>query len=344
MSIKLNITKNLGTFSMNINIETKSKRIGILGQSGMGKSMCLKMISGLETPDNGEIYIDEKCVFSSTQNINILPQNRKTGYMFQNYALFPNMTVEKNIAIAIEGNKSQKKEITKKIIEKFSLLGLEKKYPSQLSGGQQQRVSLARIFAYNPEMILLDEPFSALDKFLKENLIEEMKKYIDGYDGTIILVSHNTEEIFALCDYVFVIHNGSVADMGNIDEIFKKPKSIHTARLSGCKNIWQAKKKNNNTIFVPELNAEFKVSDTVPDNVEFIGIHEKDVVIKKEDSNSFLCVFSETQKGMFENTYVFTVNNKNVYVKTSINQEFKEGKKAYIYLPEEKIFVIKKQE
>ena len=344
MSIKLNITKNLGTFSMNINIETKSKRIGILGQSGMGKSMCLKMISGLETPDNGEIYIDEKCVFSSTQNINIPPQNRKTGYMFQNYALFPNITVEKNIAIAIQGNKSEKKEITSKIIEKFSLLGLEKKYPSQLSGGQQQRVSLARIFAYNPEMILLDEPFSALDKFLKENLIEEMKKYIDGYDGTIILVSHNTEEIFALCDYVYIIHDGNVVDCGKTDEIFKKPKSIYTAQLSGCRNLWEGILNENDKIYIDALNKEITISEKINYENAVIGIHENDIEINKNGENTVSAVLADIRKGMFQNTYIFKCQNTNIYAVPYNEICLAKGDKVKINLPEEKIFVIKKQE
>lgn len=167
MGIKVDIKRKLGEFSLDINFQTESKRIGILGASGCGKSMTLKSIAGIETPDFGMIQIDDKVLFDSANKVDLKPQKRNVGYLFQNYALFPTMTVAKNIAAGLKGSKEEKQKKVQEMIEKFELTGLADRLPGQLSGGQQQRVALARIMAYEPDVILLDEPFSALDVFLK---------------------------------------------------------------------------------------------------------------------------------------------------------------------------------
>ena len=141
--------------------------LGILGPSGCGKSMTLKSIAGIVEPDSGSIILDGRELFNSSRKVNLKPQKRRVGYLFQNYALFPNMTVEENILTGLKAGKrygeAQQKQRVLEMIERFRLSGLEKRYPAQLSGGQQQRVALARILAYDPEALLLDEPFSAMD-------------------------------------------------------------------------------------------------------------------------------------------------------------------------------------
>ena len=168
MSLKVHIHSKLKGFELKVDFETNGKPMGILGASGCGKSMTLKCIAGIMTPDEGYIELRGKVLFDSKNKINLKPQDRKVGYLFQNYALFPNMTVAQNIAVGIRGSKSEKTEVVTKMLHNFHLQGLEKRYPSQLSGGQQQRVALARILAYEPDALLLDEPFSALDAYLKE--------------------------------------------------------------------------------------------------------------------------------------------------------------------------------
>ena len=166
MALEVDIEKKLGDFRLRAAFTCDKGITGILGASGSGKSMTLKCIAGIERPDRGRIVLDGRVLFDSRQKINLKPQKRRVGYMFQNYALFPTMTVTQNIA-AGQGISADR---VREMIERFHLKGLEGHYPSELSGGQQQRVALARIMAYRPDLILLDEPFSALDDNLKERL------------------------------------------------------------------------------------------------------------------------------------------------------------------------------
>ena len=214
MSIQAEIRKTYGDFKLDIKLDSSSKRIGILGASGCGKSMTLKSIAGIEQPDSGRICIEGKTVYDSTQKINWKPQKRKIGYLFQNYALFPTMTVEANIGAGVRGTKAEKKERTSEMIRKFRLEGLESRLPGQLSGGQQQRVALARIMAYRPEMILLDEPYSALDVYLRDRLQQEMQEMLEDYDGTVILVSHSRDEIYRFSQELLVMDQGTIIRSG----------------------------------------------------------------------------------------------------------------------------------
>ena len=172
--------------------------MGILGASGCGKSMTLKSIAGIVTPDSGRIALQYakgeaaggRVLYDSALKINEKPQMRRVGYLFQNYALFPNMSVEENIAAGLKGMEKKKAKVGE-MIERFRLTGLEKRYPGQLSGGQQQRVALARMMIGEPEVILLDEPFSALDGYLKDIMQRDMQNFLNEYTGDMILVTHN---------------------------------------------------------------------------------------------------------------------------------------------------------
>ena len=148
MAINVQVRKKLDSFLLDISFESKSKRIGILGASGCGKSMTLKSIAGIETPDEGRIEVEGRTLFDRERKVNLKPQKRNVGYLFQNYALFPTMNVEKNIAAGLKGSRQGSETRVRQMIEKFRLQGLEKRLPGQLSGGQQQRVALARIMAY----------------------------------------------------------------------------------------------------------------------------------------------------------------------------------------------------
>ena len=166
--------------------------LGILGPSGCGKSMTLKSIAGIVEPDSGSIILDGRELFNSSRKVNLKPQKRRVGYLFQNYALFPNMTVEENILTGLKAGKrygeAQQKKRVSEMMERFRLSGLEKRYPAQLSGGQQQRVALARILAYEPEALLLDEPFSAMDTHLRERLRLELASVLSEYQGASVMV------------------------------------------------------------------------------------------------------------------------------------------------------------
>ena len=168
--LQAEIKKKLREFTLDLSFQAGNGCLGILGPSGCGKSMTLKSIAGIVTPDEGNILLNGKILFDSEKKINQKPQKRKVGYLFQNYALFPNMTVEQNVMAGLGKRDRNSKKKTAAMIKRFRLEGLEKRYPGQLSGGQQQRAALASILADEPDVILLAEPFSAMDAPLTEGL------------------------------------------------------------------------------------------------------------------------------------------------------------------------------
>ena len=231
--LKVNIKKKLNRFDLEVNFETDKDIIGLIGSSGSGKSMTLKCIAGIEKPDKGQIILNDRVLFDSEKKINIRTQDRHIAYLFQNYALFPNMTVWKNIFISVNKKytNSEKQEKVKYMIKSLELDGLENKYPSELSGGQQQRVALARIVVNEPEYLLLDEPFSAIDAFLKWNLAKELKKTIKFFDKGTLFVSHNINEVYYICKRSIIMANGEVVEDRNIKEIIENPKTEASKKI-----------------------------------------------------------------------------------------------------------------
>ena len=188
MSLFIDIKKGLSSFNLDVSMKSKGGIIGFLGASGSGKSMTLKCIAGLEKADKGKIIINDKVLFDSENKINIKTKDRKVGFLFQNYALFPHMTIKNNIEIGLDKtSKDEKNKLSANYIKKFGLEGLENRYPWQLSGGQQQRVALARALITSPDILLLDEPFSALDNHLRANMERELVEILKDYDGTVVL-------------------------------------------------------------------------------------------------------------------------------------------------------------
>ena len=213
MYLEVDIYKKLNEFDLDVHFKINEICLGVMGPSGSGKSMTLKCIAGIETPDSGRIVLDGRVLYDSKKQINLAPQERNIGYMFQNYALFPNMTVYDNIASPLVARKFDKNTIHDSVIQLMKDLhieGSEKRYPRQLSGGQKQRVALARLLIYNAEVILLDEPFSALDEDLKGELLKEMKIRLDAYHHPVVFVSHNNDEIKALSHEMYIIKKGEM--------------------------------------------------------------------------------------------------------------------------------------
>ena len=200
MSLHINIEKRFSSsFNLKVNFEHEKGILGFLGSSGSGKSMSLKCISGLEIPSSGKIILNDKTYFDSNNKINLSPQKRKVGYLFQNYALFPNMNIIDNVEIGVSNlTENKRRSLCLEYIERLGLLGLEKHYPWQLSGGQQQRVALARALITAPDILLLDEPFSALDQHLRNNLEKELMSILKTYKGDVIFVTHDIQEAILL--------------------------------------------------------------------------------------------------------------------------------------------------
>ena len=261
MSIEVKIQRKRNTFELNIDFKSDSKRIGILGASGCGKSMTLKSIAGIEQPESGLIKIEGKTVYDSENKVNLKPQKRNIGYLFQNYALFPTMTVEKNIAAGLKGKKQENAKCVREMIEKFQLTGLEKRFPAELSGGQQQRVALARIMAYKPDVILLDEPFSALDMYLKDRLQQELLELLEDYEGTVIMVSHSRDEVY------------------RFSEELLNPQRKEAARLTGCKNFTRAVYVDEHTAELTDWGITLRTEQrNIPENINYIGYRAHDFV------------------------------------------------------------------
>ena len=275
MAIDVEIRKQLGTFCLDVHLKSASRRIGILGASGCGKSLTLKSIAGIERPDEGYVNINDRILLDTRKKIDLKPQQRRVGYLFQNYALFPTMTVEENIAAGLTGKKAEKMEKVHRMMERFQIRGLEKHLPGQLSGGKQQRVALARILVYEPDVILLDEPFSALDAHLRDHMLRELLELLEDYEGTAILVSHSRDEIYSFSEEVLIMENGKGICMGKTKELFDNPQWEVAARLTGCKNIVKVCKENGRFI-VPDWG--IALEGKIPEQIKSIGIRAHDFI------------------------------------------------------------------
>lgn len=208
--LEVQIYKKLAEFNLDVSFQVNDNILGLMGASGSGKSMTLKCIAGIETPDHGRIVLNNRVLFDSEKKINVPIQKRNVGYMFQSYALFPNMNVYENISVGLKARKVKDVDIViQKVMQQFRIRELASRYPKQLSGGQRQRVALARLMAYEPDVLLLDEPFSALDEDLKEDLLWELKSEIQ-ISKPVIFVSHNKEEVNELCDLKYKIKQGEI--------------------------------------------------------------------------------------------------------------------------------------
>lgn len=273
MELMVNIKKRLPEFTLDLSFSTSCSALGLLGESGSGKSITLKCIAGLITPDEGKIVVNDKVFFDSSKKINLPIQNRKIGFLFQNYALFPNMTIRKNISYALyKMDKKTKGSIVSEVIEKLHLQNIQNRYPAQLSGGQQQRAALARALAVAPEALLLDEPFSALDNHLKDLMIKQMMDTLSNYNGVAIFVTHNMDEAYQLCQDIVVLEKGRKKGQGHKKEIFLNPPSLAATKLTGCKNISSAEKIDDYTIKAIDWNCTIRLKKSLTHNVTHIGI------------------------------------------------------------------------
>ena len=208
--LEVQIYKKLAEFDLDVSFQVNDNILGLMGASGSGKSMTLKCIAGIETPDQGRIVLNDRVLFDSEKKINVPIQKRNVGYMFQSYALFPNMNVYENISVGLRARKVKDVDIVaQKVMKQFQISELASRYSKQLSGGQRQRGALARLMAYEPDVLLLDEPFNALDEDLKEDLLRELKSELQ-ISKPVIFVSHNKEEVNELCDFKYKIKQGEI--------------------------------------------------------------------------------------------------------------------------------------
>lgn len=322
MGLQVDIKKRMGNFSLQVSFKIDNETLSILGASGSGKSMTLKCIAGIEIPDEGRIVLEDQVLFDSQKRINLPPQERKIGYLFQNYALFPNMTVEENIAAVLHASKKEKEKVLKEKIKAFYLEGLEKKKPNQLSGGQQQRVALARMIASNPKIIMLDEPFSALDSYLRWQLEQEMLEIIERYKMPTLFVSHNRDEVYRISNLIGVMNNGRLERVSEKKDLFQNPEILAGAILTGCKNFSRIIRIDDYRVKALDWKAELSTKAQVTEEIKYVGIRAHYIQVMKEmdaEDNTLLCRVMKT----IENTFTMIVMLEQISIKKQ--NENREG-------------------
>lgn len=278
MSLKVDIKKNMGGFQLDVAFEAGNEVLGFLGASGCGKSLTMRCIAGIERPDEGRIEVNGKVFFDRAPGkrakIDLTPQQRKTALLFQNYMLFPNLTVIQNVAAGIgkDVSTADRESIVASQMRRFGLEGLEARYPAQLSGGQQQRVALARMLAARPGILMLDEPFSALDSHLKSSLEQNLIGLFKEFEGTVLYVSHDIDEAFRFCDRIAVVDGGHIDEIGSNQAIVDNPGSLAAIKLSGCKNTTEAEFVNASTVRLPQWDIRVTCAHEVPRDVRYFGV------------------------------------------------------------------------
>ena len=301
----VDIQKQLPGFFLDVTFDTDQTPLGLLGGSGAGKSLILRCIAGLDTPDRGRIVLNGKVLFDSSKNINLPPRDRACGVLFQNYALFPHLTIAENIAFAI-GNKMSQRELKQEIERQLiavDLPGMSDRYPGELSGGQQQRVALARAKASQPGIMLLDEPFSALDTYLRDKQEKLLRNNLIHYQGVTLFITHNLEEAYRVCPNLLVVDKGKAIASGSKQAIFEHPGNFRTAQLTGCKNFSRATKISERQVKAIDWNCTLEVIEPIPKSLAFVGIRAHQLVFPNDNNgiNTFPCwlaTISETQHRM----------------------------------------------
>ena len=281
MSLIVKIKKQLDSFELSVDMELEDEIVSVIGMSGSGKSMTLKCIAGIETPDSGFISLNGRVLYDSEKRINLHPRKRRVGYLFQDYALFPTMTVMENISIAMR----HRDEVwIKDQLDRYGLAGMADKYPARLSGGQKQRVAMIRMLAAEPECILLDEPFSALDEHIKRQMETELMEMLDDFHEPIVFVSHNRDEVYRLADRIGSIEQGTLSTIREKKDFFRNPMTAQQAQLVGCMNISPAKWIDETHIFAEKWAVTFTVSklsdETMPsrESAGHVGIFPQDII------------------------------------------------------------------
>ena len=292
MSLEVSIEKAFDGFTLRSAFSADHGATAILGASGCGKSMTLRCIAGIVRPDKGRIVLDGRVLFDSERHIDLPPQQRGVGLLFQNYALFPNMTVEQNVLCGLkqEKNRAARQKRCAEMLRALRLEPLVGQYPAQLSGGQQQRTALARILVGRPGLLMLDEPFSALDSYLREEVEGEVGALLDAFAGTALLVTHNRDEAYRLCPNMIVMDKGQVLRAGTTKEVFADPRTCTAAQLTGCKNILPCTRLDAHTVRLSGWEIPLRLAAEVPEHCTAIGVRAHDFAPCAPDAENALPV------------------------------------------------------
>src|SRR5919202_1128827 len=289
----VDIEKQLHSFSLDMSFSSNEHALGLLGASGSGKSMTLRCIAGIETPTKGRIVLNRRVLFYSEQGINIPSRDRHIGFLFQNYALFPHLSVAQNIAFGLPKGTSTLtiKQQVEAQLTAMQLQGLANRYPRELSGGQQQRVALARALASQPEALLLDEPFPALDTHLRDQLEKQLISTLATYQGVTLFVTHNLEEAYRVCRDLLVLERGHAIASGSKHDIFERPGTFSVAQLTGCKNFSRAVVTASQQVDAIDWGCTLQVIEPIPTSLSSVGIRAHQIAFTNQPNqeNTFPC-------------------------------------------------------
>ncbi|MEG2864204.1 MAG: ATP-binding cassette domain-containing protein [Eggerthellaceae bacterium] len=329
MSLDVAIKKHFPSFDLAVSFSAENETLGFLGASGCGKSLTLRCIAGIEAPDEGRIVVNDTIFFDSEKHINLSPQQRKTALLFQDYMLFPNLTVAENVAAGIGKNipKAQRADIAQAELKRFSLDGFGNRYPAQLSGGQQQRVALARMLAARPGILMLDEPFSALDSHLKSVLEQNLVSLFDAYEGTILYVSHDIDEALRFCDRLAVVEAGHLVEEGSGDDLVNNPQSVAGIKLSGCKNAVTAEYADDHRVRLPKWGIEVATEARVARDVKCLGVRA--FYLERADEpgeNVFRVRVDRVSDSRFERTILLAFVDRAAYAFSEVDEDEDEMK------------------
>jgi molybdate transport system permease protein len=312
-SLKADFTKSFPGFELSVTLSATDERLGLLGASGSGKSMTLQCIAGLTKPDKGSVVLNGRILFDAGKTIDLSPANRRIGIVFQDYALFPHLTVRDNIGFSL--HRRTPAERHERVLRWSKLTQIESlldSYPGELSGGQRQRVALARALAMEPEALLLDEPFSALDPHLRRRTEEQVREALERFTGVTIFVTHDRDEAFRFCRTLAVLSEGRLAAIGARDDLFRNPGSLAVARLTGCKNFSRITRTATRQIRAVEWECDLQVPDGIPERAEFVAIraHDLRIVDHPNGVNTYPCWLVASVQSPFETTLYLRLHTR----------------------------------
>jgi molybdate transport system ATP-binding protein len=356
--LEVDIKKSLPGFNLDVSFSINQEILAILGPSGSGKTMTLQCIAGLIQPDEGYIKINDKVLLDSARSIRLKPKVRRVGFVFQNYALFPHLNAEDNIAYGISHLlKNEIKIRVAELMDKMHITGLGHRYPRQLSAGQQQRIALARALAPEPEVLLLDEPFSALDSQVKERLELELMNLQNFYKGNILFVTHDLSEGYKLASKIAVYESGHIVQCDFKNRVIESPNNRTVARLTGVRNIMRSSIEtitgSTVRVKVPELCGSLYITTNetarlaVKQDVT-IGIRPEYIhIVDRPGENTFQCYVDRIVEGVALINCFFYTKSENAdrhWIEVSLHKLhtplINQGHDYYLYLPPEHVLII----
>ncbi len=308
----VNIEKNLNSFQLQVEFTADNNTLGLLGASGSGKSLTLRCIAGLEKPTRGCIILNGRVLFDAKRKINLPSRKRRIGFLFQNYALFPHMTVAQNIGFGLQEISKQERILrVQQYINMMQLQNLENRYPHQISGGQQQRVALARALVIEPEAILLDEPLSALDTYLRNQIEKLLRKVLSSYQGATLFITHKLEEAYRVSSNILVMSEGKVIANDTKENIFERSPNLVVAKATECKNISRAQFVDVHQVKALDWNCNLQVVESIPSNLKYLGIRAHHITFTNDQNreNTFPCWVADISETQHRVSVYLKLNN-----------------------------------